>query len=864
MAGALSAAIHRVPNATLQMPSAPPVFGYSLTNAFGNLTFTNAVALRTPPGETNRIFVVEQGGRIAVITNLANPNRSTFLDISSRILGGAPTDERGLLGLAFHPGYATNRLFFVFYTGTATTTAGTGLHDILARYRATPGNPNLADPASEVRLMVQFDDYVNHNAGDLHFGPDGYLYVSLGDEGDANDTGNNSQTITKDFFSAIMRLDVDKAPGSLRPNVHPASTTNYAVPPDNPFVGATTFNGQPISPSAARTEFWAVGLRNPWRFCFDPDTGRLYCADVGQNQWEELNIITRGGNYGWAFREGLHGGPKAAPPGVSAINPILEYGHGSGANQGFSITGGVVYRGSRLSQLTGAYVFADYVSGNIWSTFYNGTNTSLMQRLTGETGIAGFGIDPRNGDVLLVNQTTDRIRRLVYSPTFIGAPIPPLLSQAGAFSDLSSLTPQAGIVPYDLNVPFWSDNALKTRWFSIPNTNLTMTFSRDGNWLFPTGSVWIKHFEMELTNGSAASRKRLETRLLVKTSSGAYGVTYRWGNSTTDAALVSEEGLDETFVINNGSGILRTQVWHYPSRQECLLCHTPAGGFVMGFSTAQLNRTLDYSGVVTNQIATLSEAGYFNAAVTGIHTLPALAHPTNAGASLEYRARSYLAANCAQCHRPGGAPQALWDARFSTPTANAGLVNGPLVDYGGNTNNRTLKPGSLSQSMILSRIATLGSGRMPPLGSSVLDESGIRLLSAWITNDLPNYQTFADWQVSKFGGTNLPNALAGADPDKDLAVNQLEYLTGTDPLIATSYWSVSVQRTDNGLEVTWPQVANRGFELQRRQALSGAAQWSALDAPGNEPFFSAINRTARVFEGMTNAESYYRVRVFAP
>jgi mono/diheme cytochrome c family protein len=328
--------------------------------------------------------------------------------------------------------------------------------------------------------------------------------------------------------------------------------------------------------------------------------------------------------------------------------------------------------------------------------------------------------------------------------------------------------------------------------------------------------------------------------------------------------LVSEEGLDEAFVINAGGGILRTQIWHYPSRQECMLCHTPAGGFVLGFSTAQLNRDLNYSGVVTNQIATLSEAGYFESKVTGIHTLPALAHPTNESASLEYRARSYLAANCVYCHQPGGVPQALWDGRFSTPTASAGLVNGPLVNYGSSTNNRTLKPGSLSESMILTRIATLGAGRMPPLASSVLDETGIRLISAWITNDLPSYQTFADWQNAKFGGTNAPDAQAGADPDKDRAINELEYLTGTDPLNAASYWSISAQIAGSSIEVTWPQVANRGFELQRRKVLSGTQQWSALDVAGNEPFFSSTNRTGRVVDGATNAESYYRVRVFAP
>ena len=192
--------------------------------------------------------------------------------------------------------------------------------------------------------------------------------------------------------------------------------------------------------------------------------------------------------------------------------------------------------------------------------------------------------------------------------------------------------------------------------------------------------------------------------------------------------------MDESFVIDDGGGIVRTQVWHYPSRAECLACHTGAGGLALGFNTTQLNRDADYNGTVTNQIAALSLAGYFNAPVTGIGTLPALTSATNVDVSLEHRVRSYLAANCAQCHQPAGGAQALWDARFSTPTLQAGIVNGPLVNNGGNTNNRVLKPLSLAHSMLLTRISIRGAGQMPPLASSVLDEQAIELLSTWITN----------------------------------------------------------------------------------------------------------------------------------
>jgi len=872
IAGLISAQaqVQRVPNTTLQMPPSPPVLGYTLTNAFGTLAFTDPVVITTPPGETNRLFIAEQDGRIIVMTNLASPNRTVFLDIVARVSGGVPTDERGLLGLAFHPGYATNGWFYVFYTGADTTPVPGGtnsLHDILSRVEVSAGNSNQANASSELKLLRQRDEANNHNAGDLHFGPDGYLYVSLGDEGNANDTFNNSQVITKDFFAGILRLDIDKRPGSLPPNPHPAAPTHYAIPPDNPFIGATSFNGATINPASIRTEFWAVGLRNPWRFSFDPLTGVLYCADVGQNQYEEINIVSRGGNYGWAFREGLHNGPKFAstPPGFSHINPIQEYTHGSGTNQGFSVTGGLVYRGTRLSQLYGYYVFADYVSGNVWALRYDGTNAAPFQRLTGETGIAAFGIDPRNGDILLANQGLDLLRRLVYSAVSTGAPLPPTLDQSGALADLATLAPQPGVVPYDLNVPFWSDNALKTRWFSVPDTNLTIGFDRNGNWSFPTGTVWIKHFELELTNGVPASRQRLETRLWVKNTTGGYGVTYRWGNSTTNAAPVPEEGLDESFVINEGGGILRTQVWHYPSRQECNLCHTPAGGFALGFNTAQLNRDFDYGTAITNQILALSRAGYFHTNVTGIHTLVALAPPTNIAASLEYRVRSFLAANCVQCHQPGGVPQSLWDARFDTPTAAAGLIDGPLVDDLGTTSNRVIKPGSIINSVLLGRISTLGAGRMPPLASTVHDTNAIHLLSAWITNDLPAYQSFADWQTVRFGSTNAPNAAPEADPDSDRALNYLEYLTGTDPWLPSSAWSIAAQPSGNAIQIIYPQLANRGFEIQATTNLFNPAAWTPLDVPANAPFFSAANRTAIVTDAtLTATNKYYRARVFAP
>ena len=850
-----AALLSRLPNTTLtNLPANPPTFGFATVNAFGNLTFANPVAIAAPPGETNRLFVVEQGGRIAVITNLSAPTRTTFLDISGKISGGIPSDERGLLGLAFHPGYATNRYFYVFYTTSLP------LRDRLSRYTCSVANSNMADSASELILIDQVDEANNHNGGDLHFGPDGYLYVSLGDEGNGNDTLNNSQRLDKDFFSGILRIDVDKRPGSLSPNAHAASSANYSVPIDNPFIGATNLNGITINSNSVRTEFWAIGLRNPWRMSFDRVTGQLYVGDVGQDTREEVDLITRGDNYGWNYREGKiqRPGSGTPPAAFSSIDPLLDYDR----NTGSTVIGGVVYRGTQLAQIAGAYIFGDAGSGRIWMLRHSGTNILQFQQIMTELGVVAYGTDPRNGDVLMANQSSDTIRRLVYNSTQTGAPLPATLKDTGAFSDLTTLTPNPGILPYDLNLPFWSDHALKRRWFSVPNTNLTLTLNTNGNWAFPTGTVWIKHFDLELTNGIPESRHRLETRLLVRNTNGIYGLTYRWGTNTTNAVLVPEGGTNETFTVYEGASS-RQQTWRYPSRAECLTCHTAAGGWGLGFNTAQLNRNVDYGGTVTNQLRALSLAGYFSTTIPPPNTLRALAHPTNLTVSLEYRVRSYLAANCVQCHQPGGAALGNWDARISNPLSLSGLVNGPLINATADPANRAIVPGDTTHSMLLSKVSLRGPGQMPPLASTVLDTNVIALVTAWINSDLANYQTYVQWQVAKFGSTSASKSAPDEDFDSDGSSNHQEYLLGTNPLLSSDVWKISLTSSNGLVQVGFPRIANRGFEVQGATNITGP--WLTLDLPANRPLPTAVSSPAVVEDLATNAPSkFYRVRVFEP
>lgn len=859
----------RQPNVTLNFPQNLPsalTNSFTSTDAFPGLVFTNPLVLATAPRETNRLYVAERAGRIQVITNLANPTRTQFFNLSSVVNASG---EGGLLGLAFHPNYLSNRQFFVFYTRTANNGTGSGYHTRLSRFERTTTNINLALTNTEVVLYSQYNNAGNHNGGDIHFGDDGYLYVGVGDEGGSNDSWTNSQIIDKDFFSGLLRIDVDKKPGSLEPNHHPALSgmTNYAIPPDNPFIGVTNYYGSNVVPDRVRTEFYAVGLRNPFRFSFDHITGLLYVGDVGQNTWEEINLVTNGGNYGWAAREGFGAGPK--PGSFSAnsfVNPIHAYGRTGTTNHGNSVTGGRVYRGNRFPELVGKYIFADYGSGNIWSLTHNGTASTSFAWLYNDNDIVAFGEDPSNGDLLLCDLVANQVKRLVYDNPGTNA-LPTNLSDAGIFADMENLTPYEGIIPYTVNMPFWSDNAIKRRWYSLPNTNLHLDFNIWGTWNAPTTSVWIKHFDLEQTSGVPASVRRMETRIMVRNASpaGGYGLTYRWGSSHSNAVLIPAQGLDEQIVINDG-GIIRTQVWRYPSRGACQTCHNLNAGFTLSFNTPQMNKVHDFGDTTTNQIAALTEAGYFSGAVSNIHLLRKLAHPTNTEFSVTYRARSYLESNCSQCHRPGGPVPAAFDARIQTPLSQAGIIDGSLTDDFSDPENRVIRRGSSPHSMVLTRISTRDLGQMPPLGSTVIDTQAVALINAWITGEAADYATYAEWQERHFGSAAAPEAQRDQDPDSDGSNNEHEFLTGTQPTNTMDFWEYTdLIFTGTVPSITFHRPAQAGFDVQVSTSLVEDV-WLSLDVPENAPVFgtTAVDISAPDSNATNLTERFYRVRAYEP
>jgi len=851
----------RIPNTTLTVPLEPPTTSYAVVEAFADLDFSSPVAMATPPGETQRLFVCEKGGRIRLIPDVtaAMPDMLTFLNLAQEMTTRPGESlntgsESGLIGLAFHPNYASNGYFYVFYSVNISGQR----HQRVSRFSVS-GDPNVADPDSEVVLIEQFDEAGNHNGGDLHFGPDGYLYISVGDEGGANDFWENSQRITKDYFAGILRIDVDNGPGSLPPNPHPSNgwgTTHYSVPADNPWVGATSFNDATFATTEVITEFYAVGLRNPWRMSFDPVTGELWCGDVGQGLREEINLIEKGGNYGWSFFEGNLAGPDSAPTGFVQDPPLYEYSRGTGPLQGTSVTGGVVYRGGAISELEGAYVFGDYGSDQIWMLQRVGGGVEV-ERIAGTPDPVAFGRDPSNGDVLVASISLGQIGRLVADASGGGA-FPATLSETGVFASLDDLAPNPGVLGYEPNLAFWSDHALKDRWFVIPDLAGTIGYAAEDPWSFPEGMIWIKHFEIETERGNPLTRKRLETRLLVRDDSGAFGVSYRWNDSGSEAFLVADEGEDFDLEIDDGSGSTSTQTWRIPSRAECLSCHQPAAGHALSFHTRQLNLDGALGGFAGNQIETLDLAGYLVGAPASTASLPRHLRPDESEYSLEARVRSYLDVNCANCHRPGGSAPANWDARAELKLSATGLIDAVPINDGGDPTRRLVKVGDTGASVLLHRVAASGGlTRMPPLASNELDQEAIQLLSDWIASELPaSHQSYDEWRLVEFGSATSPEGEPGANPDGDRSDNEIEWLARRDPQDHADDWTPELLRLPGGgFELSFERIFNRVVRVECSPGLDG---WEPLEVEGNDGLPPAMDEMESLIVPASDPTMFFR------
>jgi glucose/arabinose dehydrogenase len=667
--------------------------------AFTNVTFDQPIFLTPYPG-TDRLVILHKPGRISTFPNRRDVTQAEvtpFLDISSRTF---TVSDSGLTGMAFHPEFgqpgSTNRGFFYVTYKWRPASVGTTFPEYaywrLSRFTVLDGQM-VADPNSEVVLVQQLDRQMFHDAGCLLFGADGFLYFSVGDEGGANDEFNATQTLSERLMSGIFRIDVNQNPAlshpiRRQPFHHPAMpsgwpesfTINYFIPNDNPFVNPD---------GSVLEEYFALGFRQPYRFSRDPVTGLIWVGDSGQSTREEIDILVPGANYQWAYREGTAPGPKAKPATISGFEkePLWDYGR----DQGGCAVGGYVYRGIEHADfLTGKYIFVDNVSGRIWAITSDGTTLGNVEYLTSMPsgsvygGTSSCGLDA-NGEIYFLKFGGDGAERIFkLSRTTIVVPEPPaLLSEVGAFTDLATLTPAPGLIPYTVNTPLWSDGAGKDRWMAIPNDGVPdsadekIKFSATNDWHFPPGSVLVKQFDLPVNENNPAAVRRLETRFIIcDANGGVYGVTYKWREDGSDADLLLT-GDEQDYEVFTQSGTVRTQHWNFLSRQDCLTCHNGNTSGVLGPNTHQLNADFfyDQTGRFDNQLRTLGHLGFFSSEYDEeqLGTYLKSSSITNISRPLVARVRSYIDANCAHCHRPGG-QRANFDARFSTPLEQQNLI----------------------------------------------------------------------------------------------------------------------------------------------------------------------------------------------
>lgn len=688
---------------------------YMTQDAFPLLKFLEPLSVGAVPGK-NQFGVATRPGKIYVFDNRPDVKQSQLiLDVKHTVYG-----------MVFHPQFATNRQMFVMYNlDGLPPDKGSRISRFEVREGASP------DATLNTEKIIFEWPSGGHNGGCLRFGPDGYLYVATGDGSGIADGRETGQDIS-DVLGSILRIDVD----------HPDGDQAYSIPKDNPFVGVKD----------ARGEVWSFGHRQVWKFSFD-DQKRLWAGEVGQDLWEMVYFVQRGGNYGWSINEGRYPFRPDRKKGPGEFQqPIVEHPHSDFR----SITGGYVSQTDCLPELKGAYIYGDYDTGKLWSLKYEGGKVTSHQQLADtQIRIVEFAQDAA-GEVFVVDFAGGGLHRIVPAPPVVATkPFPRKLSETGLFASTKEYVPAKGLIPYSVNAPLWSDHAEKDRWIALPGDSQieldTVVYPHGANypdvgWRFPDGAVLVKTFSIDTEVGNAASRKRLETRLLQYRKMpgnddeyGAqfwYGYTYVWNDDQSDAELLGAAGLDRTLTIKDAkaAGGTRDQTWHFPSRAECTLCHTMASKYVLGVTTLQMNKDHNYGGVIANQLATLEHLGIFKEKLPKPPAeLPSLVDYHDKSADLNLRARAYLHANCAHCHRMWGGGNADFELHASWPLTQTKTIN---TRPGQGTfkldDPRVLVPGNADRSLVWQRMRLDGLGKMPHVASNLKDQAAIEVLKEWV------------------------------------------------------------------------------------------------------------------------------------
>jgi uncharacterized repeat protein (TIGR03806 family) len=700
----------RVPWTDSKVAGSPdPLSPYKVVRAFPKLSVKQPLLMTPEPG-TKRLFILQHLGHWSGPSRLLAVDDSQDASTTESLLEVRPL----VLGVAIHPNYAKNGYIYLGLNGPSFVNRGDHTTQVV-RYTVDRKPPYGIDPASRTLIIEWLSN--GHDGGDVAFGNDGTLFASAGD-GTSDSDGNLTGQRIDDIPGSVIRIDVD----------HPDPGRNYSVPKDNPFV----------SRPGARPEVWAYGLRNPWRLSYDKASGQLWAGNNGQDLWEQVYLIQKGGNYGWSLTEGSNMFHAKRKPGADPILPPTgEHSH----SQARSITGGRVYRGPTVSSLDGVYVYGDWSTGRVWGIKHDGkTKLSHQELVDTPFNITGFGTD-HSGEMYLIDHGGGFYR---FTPTTEADKpkklFPTRLTETGLFTSVAKYEPTLAAIPYDVIAPQWADGATITRFAALPGTEKIIQEPQKnagGAWTLPNGSVLVQTLSLNLVDSSAKpATKRIETQLLVRQQGEWTGYSYKWNSEQTDATLVAFDGDSDTFEVADTSQPdgRREQVWRYPARTECLVCHSRAAGFLDGFTPLQLDRDHKYGAKTDNQLRTLENIGLFEGPLPPRKktTVP-LVNPYDTKAPLLARVKSYLEVNCSTCHVKEGGGNSKIQLGLANSVKEMVIVGEvPSHTKFDIADALLVYPGSPEKSVLYQRISRRGTSQMPPLGSTEVDQKAVEMIGAWI------------------------------------------------------------------------------------------------------------------------------------
>ena len=753
-------------------PDPPPPF--KVARAFPNIKLDRPILLSRCPG-TDRLFIGEQDGTLYSFANRPDAQAELFFDLRKELktvhLLPKASGVENVYALAFHPDFARNRQCFVCYALKSKESGQRNLENgtRISRFTVTESDPPRIDPLSE-EIVLSFLQG-GHNGSDMHFGPDGMLYISTGDAANPNppDDFNTGQDIS-DLLSSILRIDVD----------HRDDGRNYSIPADNPF----------IATAGARHEVWAYGFRNPWRMSFDRQSGELYVGDVGWELWETIHRVESGGNYGWSAMEGPQ--PiKLEQLGPTPVHPaLIELPHTIAC----SITGGYVYRGAKFPELYGAYVFGDWETRRLWAARFDaGKTQEMVEIVRPSVRVVAFGEDA-DGELYFIDHDAGTLHTLERNDSGSqNASFPTTLSETGLFESVATHQPAEGVVRFTVNSRQWQDGAAAEHWAAFPNSSSAILYTNGKpipglvNWHY-----FRMHFPKDavLTRTMSLAGKRQETQMLHYDGMDWRGYTYAWRDDESDADLVPADGREK--IVQNGE---RTHVWQFPSRSQCMSCHSNQSEYALAFSAEQLNRTNPNG---QNQLVALTEAGVirrmddegqalspFDAvSVASERSIP---DPSDESLTLESRARGYLHANCGHCHAEHGGGTVPLRLQYHVPLSEMQAIGSrPTRGDLGLLDAQIIKPGDPYGSTLFFRMAKFGKDRMPHIGAEWPDPAGLDLIERWI-GSLKENAAVETLRISEnVAAEQLANPEAALQVARRLGMDQLDSAERDDVLAAAA------------------------------------------------------------------------------